>query len=71
MSETVKLWLLAMIEGELKNVDGDISNNRVWQKGCSDEETTFMYEQNIADLEEYKEVLSQLKEQTENGGLNI
>ncbi len=71
MSETVKLWLLAMLEGELKNVDSDISNNRLWQKGCSDDETTMMYEQNITDLEEYKEVLSQMRGQIEEGRLSI
>lgn len=71
MSETVKLWLLAMLEGELKNVDSDISNNRLWQKGCSDDETTMMYEQNITDLEEYKEVLSQMRGQVEKGTLNV
>ena len=71
MSETVKLWLLTMLEGELKNVDSDISNNRLWQKGCSDDETIMMYEQNITDLEEYKEVLSQMRGQIEEGKLNI
>lgn len=71
MSETVKLWLLAMLEGEFKNVDSDISNNRLWQKGCSDDETAMMYEQNITDLEEYKEVLSQMRGQVEKGTLNI
>lgn len=71
MSETVKLWLLAMLEGEFKNVDSDISNNRLWQKGCLDDETTMMYEQNITDLEEYKEVLSQMRGQVEKGTLNV
>lgn len=71
MSETVKLWTLNMLDTELKTVEGDISNNKVWLKGCGNDEMIADYKQHILDLEEYREVLIQMKKKIEEGDLDI
>lgn len=65
MNETVKLWLLTMVNGELLMVHNDIRNNQVWQSGSSTDEEVEMFGNNIRDLEEFKSILESLKKQIE------
>lgn len=71
MSEVTRMWLVTMFDSEIKEVDGTISNNRLWAKGCDSAEDAAMFEDNIADLEEYKEVLLKLREQAVEGTINV
>lgn len=47
------------VETELKEVQGAISNERIWQKGETEQELIEMREQNITDLTAYKEWLEE------------
>lgn len=71
MSENTKIWLLTMLHNEIEEVNGTISNNRIWAKGSDTFEDVSMYEDNIADLEEYKQTLEELKNQIEEGTFNV
>lgn len=63
--------LLSTIDTELKEVEGDISNNKVWASGSDTHEEEMMFDDNIADLKEYKAVLLSLREQLVEGELNV
>lgn len=61
MSETVKLWLEELgnptaeeIRAEIEEVEGTISNERLWAHADS------IHEENIAILLEYLEVLNEM-----------
>lgn len=41
------------IQEEIEDARINISNQRLWQKGCDTQEQIMMYEENIANLEEY------------------
>ena len=71
MSEVTRMWLVTMFDSEIKEVDGTISNNRLWAKSCDSAEEAAMFEDNIVDLEEYKEVLMKLREQAVEGTINV
>lgn len=47
------------VETELKEVQGAIANERIWQKGETEQELVDMREQNITDLTAYKEWLEE------------
>jgi hypothetical protein len=66
MPENVKIWLIAMYEAEIEETRVNISNNRLWQKGCSTEEEVEMYESNINDLLVYLEVLEERLAEVKN-----
>lgn len=55
MSETVKIWFT----NELEQVNGAISNERLWSKGADDAEQAFMHEQNMDTLIEYRQLLEE------------
>lgn len=62
MSETVKIWLKVLYENEIKEIQGTISNEHLWELGYNGEEPN-PHTENIEVLEEYIEVLkSKLEE---------
>ena len=63
MTEIMKIGLLTMIDTEMKQVVGMISNEALWAHGSTTEEDAQMHTDNIADLEEYKELLLKMREQ--------
>ena len=64
--ETIAIWIDNFrksdktVEEEIKEIHGTISNERIWQKGCSDKEQIAMHEQNIVNYQAY---LAWLEEQ--------
>lgn len=56
MSEMVKGWITELLSDEIAEIDCAISNEKMWAKADS------MHETNIPDLEEYKEVLTEMLE---------
>jgi len=66
MPENVKIWLIAMYEAEIEETRVNISNNRLWQRGCSTSEEVEMYEANINDLLIYLEVLEERLAEVKN-----
>ena len=71
MTEIMKIRLLAMVDTELEQVAGMISNETLWMHGSSDMEQTQMHVENIANLEEYKSLLLRMREQVVEGELNV
>ena len=71
MTEIMKIRLLAMLDEELKQVVGMISNEALWAHGSATEEDAQMHTDNIVDLEEYKEVLLKMREQVVEETLNF
>lgn len=63
MTDIIKIRLTAMIDNELKQINGMISNENLWMHGSDTEEDAQMHANNIADLEEYKELLYKMKSQ--------
>jgi hypothetical protein len=70
MSDTVLIWYddfletepsLEDLENEIAEVTGTISNNRLWLLGSKTSQEQQSYESNICDLEEYLEILNQMK----------
>lgn len=73
MRETVKFWYedfleevnknptLEDIEKEIMETQGAIENNKLWLKGSSTDSDMQAFESNLEDLEEYLEVLNELK----------
>lgn len=66
MPEMVKIWLIAMYEAEIEETRINISNNRLWQKGCDTAEDIDMYEATICDLTTYLEVLEERLAEVKN-----
>ncbi len=54
VSELSRKWLLRMFENEIAEVDGAISNERLWMFGADDEFTAGLHYRNIVDLSKYK-----------------
>lgn len=71
MSEIMKIRLLAMIDEELKQVTGMISNENLWMHGSDTKEDQLIHMDNIADLEEYKELLLRMREQVVEEEFNV
>ena len=73
MSETVKFWYedfleevhknptLEDIEKEIKEAQESLENNKLWLKGSLTDSDRQAFESNIEDIEEYLEVLNELK----------
>ena len=57
MNEMVNEWLKALYTGAIEGAKSSIANERLWQNGADADEDIIMHEQNIANLEEYIEVL--------------
>lgn len=71
MDEMIKIWLTEMLDREIKETNSNISNNVLWAHGSHTEPEAEMFTQNIASLEEYKEVLLKLKKQVLDEELKI
>lgn len=71
MSETVKIWLAGMVQNEIEQVTGTISNNNLWMHSSETEEEVEMFAENIANLEEYKLVLETIYKSIEEGTFNV
>jgi hypothetical protein len=67
MSEMIKIRMLAMIDREIEDVENNIRNNEVWKHGSSTKEEAEMFEENITDLEVYKEMLLDLRAKITEG----
>lgn len=71
MSDFAKIRLLAMIDNEIEEVTGAISNNRLWMHGSDTMEEAAMFQENIAELEEYKGTLFELRKQIYGGKIDV
>lgn len=71
MSEMVKIWLAEMVHQEIEQVNGTISNNRLWLHSSESTEEAEMFTTNIASLEEYKTVLLQMQKKIEEGNFVV
>lgn len=67
MTEMIKIRMLAMIDREIEDVENNIRNNEVWKHGSSTKEEVEMFEENITDLEVYKEMLLDLRAKVTEG----
>lgn len=63
MNETVKQWFRDLYQDAIDESTAAISNERIWQKGATTDEEIAMHEQNIEELEEYIEVLTERLEE--------
>lgn len=71
MSEITQIRMLAMIDAEMKQVVGMISNERLWAQGAANQEEHKMHAENLVDLEEYKELLLKMRGQVVEGEFNV
>jgi hypothetical protein len=71
MSDFMKIRMLAMIDEELNEVQGSISNNKLWMFAAADAEEVSMFSENLVDLEDYKKVLMKMRVQVNDGTFNI
>ena len=59
MKEVVKIWFERLYKEEIENIEGTISNERLWKKGSKDEEEVVIHTLNIEELEEYLGLLKE------------
>lgn len=71
MSEITKTKLLAMIDNEMQQVVGDISNETLWANGSTTKEECQMHYDNVADLVEYQTLLLIMRKQIVEGEFNV
>ena len=71
MSDIMKIRLLAMIDEEMKQVVGMISNENLWMHGSANEEESQMHVDNMANLEEYKALLLRMREKVVEEEFNV
>ena len=71
MSNIMKIRLLAMVDSELKQVVGMISDEALWAHGATNEEEAQMHVCNIMDLEEYRDMLLRMREQVVEEEFNV
>ena len=71
MSEITKTKLLAMIDNEMQQVVGDISNETLWANGSTTKEGCQMHYDNVADLVEYQTLLLIMRKQIVEGEFNV
>ena len=71
MTDLMKIRMLAMLDNEIKEVDGSISNELLWSKSSTTAEEAEMFVDNVESLTEYKAVLSKMREQVEEGTFNV
>lgn len=67
MPDLMRTRLLAMIDAELKETEGSISNNKLWALGSQTAEEEEMFVGNIAELTELQDFLLRLREQVVEG----
>jgi hypothetical protein len=71
MTNLIKIRMLAMLDNEIEEVNGSISNELLWSQSSATAEEAEMFVDNIAKLTEYKAVLSKMREQVEEGTFNV
>ena len=59
MSETVKIWLKELYKKEIEEIEGTISNERLWELGYNGDEPINPHTENIEMLTEYLETLKE------------
>lgn len=67
MPDLMRTRLLAMIDAELKETEGSISNNKLWALGSQTAEEEEMFVGNIAELAELQDFLLRFREQVVEG----
>lgn len=65
MNEMIKTWLNAMYDENIEDARCTIRNEEMWAKGSPSKEEEQMHLDNIKVIEEYIEVLEELKENVE------
>lgn len=71
MTDLIRTRLLAMVDAELKETEGSISNNKIWMHGSDTQEEASMFEENIAELMRLSKFLLKLREQIVEGELDV
>ena len=59
MSETVKFWFEELYKKEIEEIEGTISNERLWELGYNGDEPINPHTENIEMLTEYLEALKE------------
>ena len=59
MSETVKIWFEELYKKEIEEIEGTISNERIWELGYNGDEPINPHTENIEMLTEYLEALKE------------
>ena len=59
MSETVKIWFEELYKKEIEEIEGTISNERLWELGYNGDEPINPHTENIEMLTEYLEALEE------------
>lgn len=62
MDSIIKTWLNDLYDTAIIETEAMIGNERIWQKGSSNDEEIRLREENIARDEEYIQVLKRLKD---------
>lgn len=70
MSEMVKEWTIQMLDNELKEIEGSISNVELWIAGSKFEEDIAAHQQTLENMLEYKALLQNLRKKAEEGTLD-
>lgn len=70
MSEMVKEWSIQMLDNELKEIEGCISNVELWIAGSKFEEDIAAHKQTLENMLEYKALLQNLRKKAEEGTLD-
>ena len=71
MTNLMKIRMLAMLDNEIEEVNGSISNELLWSQSSATAEEAEMFVDNVENLTEYKAVLSKMREQVEEGTFNV
>lgn len=71
MTDLMKIRMLAMLDNEIEEVNGSISNELLWSQSSATAEEAEMFADNVENLTEYKAVLSKMREQVEEGTFNV
>lgn len=56
MNANAKYWFYTLLSGEIKEVENDIQNNKLWLNGSANDEIE-TFKSNISDLIEYRDFL--------------
>lgn len=59
MNETVRIWFEKLYKKEIEEIEGTISNERVWELGYDGDEPINPHTENIELLTEYLEALKE------------
>lgn len=71
MDEMHRIWLIEMLEREIEETNANISNNAIWANGSEDKCEVESFITNIRSLEDYKQILTNLKGSIEEGKFNV